>query len=190
MIFDKSVKERNGIWWLASYPKSGNTWVRMFINSALSGFPPNINAVFQYVTGDHLDTYYQLTSAIKISDMDALELVWYRPAVLLNYLASRYPCDACLKTHHANLGINNIFLCPAQISKGAVYLIRDPRDIAVSFSKHVGLSIDETIDLMGNEKATISTNKENKDKGSWTHDYLMSWSTHVKSWTSEENVGS
>ena len=34
-----------GIWWLASYPKSGNTWLRVFLASLISGRPVDINAM-------------------------------------------------------------------------------------------------------------------------------------------------
>jgi hypothetical protein len=183
MILDKDIAERNGIWWLASYPKSGNTWMRMFINAAVTGFPPDINAAFQYAGGDHLSTVAQLTCAIKVTDQDCLESVWYRPAILLNHLALIYPRDACLKTHHANITLCDIALCPHQISKGAVYLMRDPRDVAISFAKHMGMDIDDSINAMNNDKMKI----HRKGNPAISFHHLGNWSEHVRSWDRDNN---
>ena len=93
---------KHGIWWLASYPKSGNTWIRMFINTAVTGFPPNINASFQYATGDLYMPAYQMTCPLSSGNWTFRESIYLRPAALINHLtwAGR---DVCLKTHFANL---------------------------------------------------------------------------------------
>ena len=132
--FDNIIDTRykNGIWWLASYPKSGNTWVRMFINCAITRFPVNLNASYQYAISDMLGHLYQAASAMSINDMGIREAIYLRPAALINHLAINTGRDACLKTHHANITVDDIPMCPAKLSKGALYLIRDPRDIVVS----------------------------------------------------------
>ena len=142
-VFDS--KRTIGIWWLASYPKSGNTWVRHVINAAVTGFPPNINAAFQYVCGDHGIPLFQHTAAIPVDKMGMRDFLCYRLAALRNHLAVFGLRDAALKTHHANLNVFDVPLIPAFLSKGAVYIVRDPRDVVISFSKHLGLTIDETI---------------------------------------------
>ena len=170
-----------GIWWLASYPKSGSTWARQVINSAITGFPPNINAGFQYVTGDHGAPFYGCTSAVPADDMDESDVLSYRLAALRNQLAMFPERDAVLKTHHACLVPHNVPLIPDWLTKGAVYIVRDPRDVAVSLAKHIGATIDEAIELMGRDNAGIMVKNTN-----WKH-YLSSWSIHVKSWLDEKN---
>jgi hypothetical protein len=66
------------------------------------------------------------------------------------------------------------------MSKAAVYIVRDPRDVVVSFSKHLGVSIDKTIELMGKEDASLVR------EDTHTH-FLGSWSSHVTSWTDERS---
>ena len=60
---------------------------------------------------------------------------------------------------------------------GAIYLIRDPRDIVLSYSNHLGQSIDRTIELMVNKETTAPYVGEKKLKV-----YLSSWNVHVNSW--------
>ena len=174
-------KWKNGIWWLASYPKSGNTWARMFINSAVTRFPCDINSAYQYACGDMAICDYQAVSCLPVGAMGKREAVYLRPAVLINMLASRVGRDVCLKTHSANLTIDDIPMCPAKLSKGAVYIVRDPRDVAVSFAKHMGVDIDRAIELMCSP--TTSIHKE----GTVIFHYLSSWSHHVRSWLSKSN---
>lgn len=167
----------NRIWWLASYPKSGNTWVRMFLNCYVTGFPADINSAWQYASGDLQPQWYQLTAAKAIGEMDDPDSIYYRPAVLMNHLYTAATRDITLKTHHANVELDGIPLIPPRLSKGAIYIVRDPRDVVLSFADHIGQAIDEAIETLANVQQTIS-----KD-GSNLYHVLTSWSGHVDSWT-------
>jgi len=170
------------IWWFASYPKSGNTWLRMFINSYVSGFPIDINSAFQFAYNDLTSQVVQITCARPLDRMTFEEQSYYRPATLLNFLNVYATRDIVLKTHHAKIAVNDIPVCPFQLSRGAVYLVRDPRDIAVSFADHLGEDIDEAIAHMCNIKFAL----KNKDN---LHHILLTWSEHVKTWTKlNENI--
>lgn len=165
------------IYWLASYPKSGNTWVRMFLNAYVSGFPVRLNSAFQFASGDLMPQWYQLTAAKAIGEMDDPASLYYRPAVLMNHLATAATRAICLKTHHAKIECDGIPLIPPRLSLGALYIVRDPRDVVISFADHCGVSIDEAVGLMANDQQTIS-----KDDSKLYH-VLTSWSSHVDSWT-------
>lgn len=180
-FMDAANQNRNGIWWLASYPKSGNTWIRMCVNCAVTRFPANINAAYQYACGDNAAQWIQSTSSVPLGDMGMREAIYLRPASLINRLAVDSPRDVCLKTHHANLACDEIPLIPPKLSKGAVYMIRDPRDVVVSFAKHMGITIDRAIDLMETSN-TIIHHQHNP-----IFHYLSDWSTHVRSWLDEAN---
>lgn len=155
----------------------------MLVNCAVTGFPPNINAAFQYATSDHLDAVYQLTSAGNVDELTPLETIWYRPAVLANHLRLSAPRDVCLKTHNANILLQDIPLCPHQMSKGAVYLVRDPRDVAVSYAKHMGLTIDEAIEGMASRESRITR----ADKRHVLFHWLGTWSENVQSWARDDS---
>lgn len=170
-----------GIWWLASYPKSGNTWARMVINSAVSGFPPDINAGFQYVVGDFGASFYGCTAAVPVDKMTDEDVLSYRLAALRNQLAMFPLRDHCLKTHHACVVAQEVPLIPTWLTKGAVYLVRDPRDVCVSLSKHMGITIDNAIEFMDHPCAVIQ-----REETIWKH-FTSSWSAHVESWLDDKN---
>lgn len=174
--------KQNGIWWLASYLKSGNTWMRMLLDSAVTRMPPDINFSFHFVGGDRLESFYQASSMQPLTGDDNMRVIWHRPAALLNYLSYNHPRDGCLKTHHANATVYDVVLFPPIVSKGCLYMIRDPRDVAVSTADHLGMSIDEAVRLMNTDTANV-----NPVADSLTRWYLGGWSTNVESWTGEAN---
>jgi hypothetical protein len=173
-------RKQHGIWWLASYPKSGNTWVRMWLNAAVTRFPVRLNSAYQYAAGDLTPAAYQSVLSVPLGAIGNREAIYCRPAALVNQLAQANR-DLCLKTHHANLSIDDIPLCPAKLTRGAVYLVRDPRDVCLSFARHMGVSVDQAIDMMARPHCTIAV------RGGPLFHYLSSWSNHVRSWLDERN---
>lgn len=153
----------------------------MFINAAVTRFPVDLNSTYQYVIGDSAHCAFQAVSSIPITQLEPRDVVYMRPAAIINQLAMAGR-DMCMKTHHANLTIDDIPLCPAKISKGALYVVRDPRDVVISLSKHVGMDIDEAIDLMASENACLTRD------GFHVFSLISSWSDNVRSWLDEQNA--
>lgn len=162
-------------WWIASFPKSGNTLVRMLINAYVTRFPLDINANFQYTTVDQNYQMFQQVCSKPLNEVDPVDLVYLRPAALLNYIHSIEPRDACFKTHNANIKIDGIPLIPPRLTKQAVYIVRDPRDVAVSYAYHSRKSLQETVDIMCSDDHV-----GHRDYG--LQDIILSWSNHVRSW--------
>lgn len=162
------------IWWLASFPKSGNTWVRLFVHCYETRYPLNINAGYSFVVGDQRLELYQHVACKPLSVCTTAELIYLRPSMLIHYIQLRDPCDVYFKTHNANVTICDIPLIPKLLTKGAVYLVRDPRDVAVSYAKHCGISIDECIDRM--------CSADHVGMRDTVADIILSWSDHVTSW--------
>ena len=69
------------------------------------------------------------------------------------------------------------------LTVGAVYMVRDPRDVAVSLADHSGSSIDEAIALMKKPKAAIGPN--GPMQGRQMFEIVGDWSSHVQSWTNK-----
>jgi hypothetical protein len=149
----------------------------MFLNTYITGFEPDINAAWQYVTGDLQPTLYQLTAGSPVTNMTDVDSFYYRPAVLLNHILTSHTPDKTLKTHNAKLTVDDIPLIPPRLTKGALYVIRDPRDVAPSFANHLGITVDEAIEKMAHPGMTLET------KGTSLFHILSSWSAHVDSWT-------
>lgn len=164
--------------WIASYPKSGNTWARILLTAYYRDSYVDVNDLI--VQGDNSLSHYQSASAVPITLLDNREKVWLRMAALLNHSHTHKYRPRYIKTHHANAEIHNVRLIPPSMTRSAVYIVRDPRDVAVSFSRHTGKSVDDIITDMANEKHSIGGAEKEIPH------ILTSWSYHVKSWGSEE----
>jgi len=166
--------------WLASYPKSGNTWLRMFFNAYVSGMPVDINNPYQYIISDVSLPMFQTVCAKPVTQLTHLEQFYYRPAVLLNMLSLHATDELVLKTHHAKAVVDDIHIIPAIFSLPSIYLIRDPRDIAISYARHTNISINESISQLNNPKQA-------GDHENGLIHLMLTWSQHVESWTVKNN---
>lgn len=164
------------IWWLASYPKSGSTWVRAFIAAYRSG-ALDINNM-PGVVGDLNDYFHQVVSPVPIGTISLGEYLCIHPAALLHLSRLQRDEPVLVKTHNANTLVDRMPLIPVQLTKGVIYIIRHPGDVCISWSEHLGCSIDDAIDRMEDERFIINTDSN------LTH-ILSSWSTHVSSFTKE-----
>jgi len=167
------------IFWLASYPKSGNTWVRMFLNAYITGFPVNLNSAYQFVSGDFRPELFQMMVTRPINQLTIKEQYYFYPGLLLNILGMSNTLYVCLKTHHAKVKVDEIPLIPVELTEKAIYVMRDPRDIVPSLADHFGLTLDKAIDFLGNEQQGA------EQKGTGLTHLLLSWRLHVKSWASK-----
>jgi hypothetical protein len=174
------------ICWLASYPKSGNTWVRMLLASYLNnGNPVSINSLPRLLTyQDTKDVYYLRLAPVPLNELTFTDTLFLRDAALFHMVTEANSSLVFIKTHSANMEVDGFKLIRPQVTRSAVYMIRDPRDVAVSFANHAGLPIDDVIDMMGADKA-IGHNTFGLAQS--TFDYLSSWSKHVSTWLSGEH---
>lgn len=164
------------IWWLASYPKSGNTWVRLFMEAYVAGYCDIAITSGRFVRGDQRPSDFQRVSGWPVSELspDAMNLM--RPAALCNMVAFAEGAEICLKTHFIRGAINYVRMIPAELTLGAVYILRDPRDVAVSMSHHNDCTIDEAIGQLNDKDHALTT-----DNGLFC--YCGNWSQHVRNWT-------
>ena len=164
--------------WIASYPKSGSTWLRAFLHNYIadSTTPYDINRLMDLSTGENAASRYQAfdprpASAYTIRDVQSL-----RPRVH-QAIADAHPGLVFVKTHNAQLVVEGVQLITKAVTGGAIYILRDPRDIAISFSRHLGLSLDHTIGFM-NDPAAATGGTDNA-----VYVRLATWSGHVHFWT-------
>jgi len=170
------MADASRISWLASYPKSGNTWIRMFLNAFITKFPLNINSAYQHVQRDNDMCMLQMMCPTCVEKLSVGEFFIYRPALLLNKLKISPTIDVCFKTHNAKVVLNGFETIPTALSKNAIYIIRDPRDVCISLSHHLGMTIDQTIEFMNNPQQGLV------DELHMTS-LVLSWSKHVETWT-------
>ena len=177
--------ERKGkIIWLASYPKSGNTWLRIFLNNLLADQdePVDINALHQ--TG-HIASSRKLfdeSVGVDSADLTREEIDYYLPSVHKLY-SDRLQENQIIKTHDAvTKNREGRWLIPPEATYRAIYLIRNPLDVCVSFAHHTGhTDFDKMIARMSDSEMMLASS--HKKLQSQLHQYTGSWSDHVHSWT-------
>lgn len=127
---------------------------------------------------DIQDYFYQSVSPVALADLSDEHLSLLRPAALLSLCAIAPESKPLLvKTHMARCSVDGVDAIPASLTHGAVYLVRDPRDVAVSYAAHRGVSIDEIIQQMRSPTAVARRDR--------LYHVLSTWSAHVKSWVAD-----
>lgn len=171
---------QGNLFWLASYPKSGNTWTRLFIGSLLEPDKP-----FEFdetATGDIASARSWIENVVDfdIGELSAEEIDALRPAVYL-WSSQQLNSPSYHKVHDAYIRLGRRKpLFPDAATRGALYLIRNPLDVAVSFSFHFGQDFDKTIEQMADSDYSLCGNEAKLYKQS--RQKLLSWSEHVLSW--------
>lgn len=174
---------KKGIYWIASYPKSGNTWVRIFLDNLLSGStePVSINRLSKVLIACSRNMFDDQVG-IESSDLTADEVDNLRSR-LYEHLAAKYDPPLLSKIHDAyTYTREGRPLVTEKATAGVIYIIRNPLDVTVSFSAHFGCSIDKTIQRMSDPEYALV--KKNTMIFHQFRQKLLSWSGHVKSWLS------
>ncbi|MFT5276130.1 MAG: hypothetical protein ACI9J2_002674, partial [Saprospiraceae bacterium] len=160
--------------WLASFPRSGNTWLRALISAYINGGNIGINEIMQ--TGDKDPVYYNDIVKAPINEWTVSDQALIKPAAMFRMLEDAAG-NLMLKTHDCNVDISGVSQIPHDITRCGIYIARDPRDVALSFYNHYGLSsYEEAVDkLLDGNAFTRFPNK-----GLFVAQ--LSWPISVASW--------
>ena len=163
--------------WLASYPKSGNTWMRAFLaNYVLDASEPvPIGDLRAFSLSDVRPRFYAAALDKPVQEMTAEESVALRPEAQ-RHLAEARDHDHFVKTHSRQGMLNGTPLIERSVSAGAIYIVRNPVDIVPSYASHLGVSPDAAIEVLADpDYSTVEADVE-----ILTH--IGRWDAHVQSW--------
>jgi len=179
------------IFWIPSYPKSGNTLVRsilvslFFTTDGIFDFKL-LQRIKQFDTMTHINQNKGLfgNDIKKIDDLKILSKYWLK---LQEKKALNFSEDFIfLKTHSSNTLIDKKPFTVEENCKGIIYIVRDPRDVCISFSRHFNKSYEESINCLMDKYLSIYW-KQKKINSNLVHKkpslFLSDWKTHVISWT-------
>ena len=163
--------------WLASFPKSGNTWVRSFLANYFQ--PPgktlDINSLRQFTTADVRQDFFDRANGRPFRGETMEDWIRVRPKALRLIAASK-DGNHFVKTHCQVVKIGSIDLILPEVTAAAVYIIRNPFDVAPSYARHLSLDMDAAIDRMTNRTAVHANPNR-------IMEIIGRWDDHVRSWT-------
>lgn len=172
------------ILWLASYPKSGNTWFRAFLTALLNNGEVDINRM----ASDGI--FSSRTMFDLVADIDSRDLYDTEAKIMLpdvyRHIAAENNTLSILKVHDAfTTNAEGKDLIPGDVTQCAIYFIRNPLDIAGSLANHFQFSIQEAVDMLNNDDAYMAAQRGNNNRSEQFPQYLSGWSDHVESWTAK-----
>jgi hypothetical protein len=167
--------------YLASYPRSGNTFVRILLANYLSGrdSPVRLADLPWLARGEHISgLWLALTGAPAAAR--TLEQEWRaRPAYFERLRADAASDLVLVKTHTVNGVVCGLPAFHLRDADRAVYIVRHPGDVALSWASFYGKSVEAAIDDL------LSPGRYLRGLPHSGYELTGSWGQHVESWTRE-----
>ena len=159
--------------WISSYPKSGNTYLRSFLSS------------YYYSKEGNFDFNLLLKinqfPASRYSDIKSY--TYFDAAKNWTYNQKKFFTKEklfFLKTHNSLQEYLGYRFTKSSETLGAIYIVRDPRNVITSMCNHYSMSLNEMYSKMVDENASLSIKDSDGDLSNFS--FLGSWSNHYKSW--------
>lgn len=171
--------------WLASYPKSGNTWLRCFLDAYLLGEVDINDLVTSHP--DDLAARCAVGDGSNAAEFPIDIQMLTRPMAMLRmvreYNASKtVDLPLFVKTHNTHVVANGVEMMPESLTKATIYIVRDPRDVLMSFAKHMGSTdYDTAIAHFLNRMRCLDDHN-----GTKVMDFISSWPAAVQSFANAD----
>ena len=168
--------------WIASYPKSGNTWIR----SMLSAYLFSEDGEFSFKLLENIDRF-SIKNLISKSINDThyqsnISKYWIPTQKIINQDEKIH----FLKTHNALCTINGNKFTDQFNTKAAIYIVRDPRNLITSLAHHYEMNLGDAFNFLTNKRKIIFPQSLEKDdklsNKPRDFNFLADWSGHYTSW--------
>ena len=169
------------IFWIASYPKSGNTWLRTLLSA-------------YYYSKDGIYKESLIKNIGQFPEKKHFQGFDYLPKVVID--TSRYWIKAqerinhdkklrFFKTHNVYGSINEHKFTNKKNSIGCIYIVRDPRNVITSLKNHYELNYPEALEWMINPKKYIYDYEKSEEYSDFQ--FISSWENNYKAWKSQRD---
>ncbi len=182
----------NHIFWIASYPKSGNTLMR----SILTALFFSNDGKFNFDLLKKIVTLEEVARLRTVKQLDYKNFINKnikdRSTLIFDYLYDikkksnlGFKEDfAFFKTHFCAENFDNKKFIINEYVRGVIYIVRDPRDVCVSWARYAGLSIEKSLDFLLDNEAFIqwTASQGAKEYPKNIPVIISSWEKHYLSW--------
>ena len=167
--------------WLASYPKSGNTWVRAFLSAYYYSSDGKftfelLKKIKQFPSKEFFDQ--------KLLSVDEASQNW-----LIAQKKIKDRKKICfLKTHNVNGAFKGNSFTTTEFTAGAIYIVRDPRNVLSSMMNHYSLNESDALKMINSIYRNLKD--ENDENNYASYSFISSWSNNYNSWKLSKNINS
>jgi len=182
------MSDRSMTVWLASYPKSGNTWLRAMYSAWSTRQPPRLSEL-QGVPMAASRQAFDDALGIPSADLTAEEVDLLRPRAdeAIEAEDARAGNLRLRKVHDALFtGSGGEPVVSIAAARCAIYVVRDPRDVAVSLARHTDRPVGYIVEYMASATATVAAAVDRLEPQ--LRQRLGTWSEHVESWVDQDHV--
>ena len=192
------MSEEKKIFWVSSYPKSGNTWLRLILcglffteDGKFNGFDllkkiPNFNQLefFEFIKSLSIEDHNKIFNCTEYSDESIITYSKYWIEAQKRIKIDKGTL-ALFKTHNARVKINSNYYTDSSTTAGFIYISRDPRDVVISRHSYSKVDLDVVIDSITKGQMT------SKEKiGTRMPEVTLNWADHYLSWKKFSEVPS
>ena len=165
--------------WLASYPKSGNTWVRSF----LSAYYYSLDGKFDFKLLKKIrqfpsDEFFEK----KLRNVEEASTNWLTAQKKLIQKEN----FTFLKTHNIFGAFKGNSFTSSELTLGAIYIVRDPRNIISSLMNHYSLNEEGALKMINSIYRNLRNERDSENYSSYS--FISSWNNNYNSWKSLKNI--
>ena len=170
--------------WLASYPKSGNTLVRSLLASYFFSKDGSFN--FEIISNIKQFPNSELFENMGVNIKNEKDVI--KNYIRVQESINKKNSVQFLKTHSYLFNIDNNQFTDLKNTLGAIYIVRDPRNVVTSYAHHNAISVSKAAFQLTNS-IHWGGNLSSKKTSDRTKVYLGSWNSNFNSWKSLKTPG-
>ena len=168
--------------WLASYPKSGNTWLRSIVSSLLYSESGNFDFELLKNIKQFPEKQFFKDIIDDFSNFNEIKRNWITAQEKINLSQNL----KIFKTHHGKYTLGEHNFTNDKNTLAIIYIVRDPRNLVKSISHHFNLNLDKACEFLLSPEI-IGNGKSWEKKKDGMYNLLGKWNDHYRSWTANKD---